>query len=368
MKDAIGYLRVSTSEQGRSGLGLAGQRADIEAFGKREEFSIKSWYQDIQTGAGKDALLLRPGLAAALKEARAARSALIVSRLDRLSRNVHFITGLMEHKVHFIVAGLGRDVDDFTLHIYASLAEQERKMISERNKAVKAAAKLNGKKFGFSLFSKAKQRRIQAMGRAALIKAALERAEAYRPFIEWAFRQPGENGRTISYRAAAIKLNARNVESPKGCRWASGQLWRTARLLHLNHPTCYMKNDVVRTRVQAYWNQHPGCTAEEVIVHLGNEHRVGAPRVGAHLQAVRSAAAKKSRFPGPTGCRIDRWTGLRIRIGEILIRQPHLSGREVMQKLGPRFPIEITALWKMMHQFRLASGTLTRKYTRRRRR
>ena len=132
MKDAIGYLRVSTREQGRSGLGLAAQRFDIEAFGSREEFGVKSWYQDIQTGAGRDALLLRPGLAAALKEARAARCPLIVSRLDRLSRNVHFIAGLMEHKVHFMVAAFGRDVDDFTLHIYASIAEQERKMISER--------------------------------------------------------------------------------------------------------------------------------------------------------------------------------------------------------------------------------------------
>jgi DNA invertase Pin-like site-specific DNA recombinase len=367
MKHAIGYLRVSTSEQGRSGLGLAAQRNDIEAFSQREGFSIKSWHQDIQTGAGKDALLLRAGLAAGLKEARAGRCPLIVSRLDRLSRNVHFITGLMEHKVHFIVAALGRDCDEFTLHIYASLAEQERKLISERNKATKAAAKLNGKKFGFSLYSKAKQRRIQKMGRAAILKATLEKAEAYRPYIEWAFRQPGPNGRTISYRAAANKLNDRAVESPKGCSWSSGQLIKTARLLHLDHPTCYMKNDVVRARVQDYWNQHPGCTAEHVITHLGIEHRVGLPRASAQLTAVRSAAAKKSRFPGPTGSRVDRWTGLRIRIGAILKRQPHLSGREVMQKLGPRFPLRMKALWRMMHQFRRGSGTLTRKYTRRRR-
>src|SRR3984893_1338703 len=151
MKDAIGYLRVSTKEQGRSGLGLAAQRLDIEHFGKREGFSVTSWHQDIQTGAGKDALLLRPGLAEALKGARASRCPLIVSRLDRLSRNVHFITGLMEHKVHFVVAALGRDCDEFTLHIYASLAEQERKMISERaSRPQRLSQSAKGRSVGWS--------------------------------------------------------------------------------------------------------------------------------------------------------------------------------------------------------------------------
>src|SRR5258708_36383845 len=167
-------------EHGRRGLGLTAQRSDIEAFGAREGFRIKSWYQDVQTGAGKDALLLRPGLAAALKEARASRCPLMVSRLDRLSRNVHFITGLMEHKVHFVVAALGRDCDDFTLHIYASLAEQERKMISERIKAAHAVSKAKGKKFGLALRSKAYRRRITALGNAAVEKAAEERAQGYR--------------------------------------------------------------------------------------------------------------------------------------------------------------------------------------------
>jgi DNA invertase Pin-like site-specific DNA recombinase len=132
---------------------LAAQRLDVEAFGLREGFVIGSWYQDIQTGAGKDALLLRPSLAAALKQGRTSHCPLIVSRLDRLSRNVHCISGLMEHKVHFIVAAFGRDCDTFTLHIYASIAEQERKMISERIKAAKAASKARGQKFGFALRS-----------------------------------------------------------------------------------------------------------------------------------------------------------------------------------------------------------------------
>src|SRR5215469_6971058 len=168
MQAAIGYLRVSTKEQGRSGLGLAAQRHDIEAFGVREGFAVRSWYQDVQTGAGADALLLRPGLATALKDAKAARCPLIVSRLDRLSRSVHFITGLMEHRVHFVVAALGRDSDDFTLHIYASLAEQERKLIAQRCKAAAAIVKLKykGKRFGLAR-SKEWQRRVSALGHAA---------------------------------------------------------------------------------------------------------------------------------------------------------------------------------------------------------
>ena len=69
MRAAIGYLRVGTHEQGRSGVGLAAQRHDIETFGGREGFSVKSWYQDVQTGVGADALPLRPSLGAALKQA-----------------------------------------------------------------------------------------------------------------------------------------------------------------------------------------------------------------------------------------------------------------------------------------------------------
>ena len=118
MKDAIGYLRVSTQEQGRSGLGLAAQRYDIETFAAKEGMSIKSWFQDIQTGAGRDALLLRPGLARALKEARVLRCPVIVSRLDRLSRNVHFITYLR-------VARGSRATDDLGTHQSRSRPVQE---------------------------------------------------------------------------------------------------------------------------------------------------------------------------------------------------------------------------------------------------
>lgn len=232
---AIGYLRVSTQEQGRSGLGLAVQRTDIEEFAAREGFRVRSWYQDVQTGAGADALLLRPGLAGALKEAKSLRCPLIVARLDRLSRNVHFISGLMELRVHFIVAALGGDRDDFTLHIWASVAEQERKMISERCKAAFAAMKARGRNLGMARHSKAKRRRISALANAGKRKAALDRAEAYRPHIEWALRQPGVRGRPISLGRAAQALNDREIPSPGGGRWGSEQLMRMGRRLGLHH-------------------------------------------------------------------------------------------------------------------------------------
>jgi DNA invertase Pin-like site-specific DNA recombinase len=236
MSAAIGYLRVSTAEQGRSGLGLAAQRMEIEAFAQRAGFSVKEWHQDVQTGAGADALLLRPGLASALKEAKLRSCPLVVSRIDRLSRNVHFISGLMEHRVHFIVAALGGDRDDFTLHLWASLAEHERKLISGRIKSAFAAAKARGRKFGMARHSKTRRRQICALANAAKSKAALERAEAYRPYLEWVLREPGLRGRPISLQTAAERLNERNVPSPMGGHWSGEQLMRMGRRLGLRHP------------------------------------------------------------------------------------------------------------------------------------
>lgn len=265
MKTAIGYLRVSTQEQGRSGLGLAAQRHEITAFGLREGFKVSSWHQDVQTGAGADALLMRKALAKALGEAKAGGYPLIVSRLDRLSRNVHFIAGLMEHRVHFIVAALGKDCDDFTLHIYASMAEQERKMISERCKAAAAILKQEGRKFGLARRSKAWQRRVSAMGRAALTKLATEHALAYRVHIEWALAQPGEYGRPISRKAAARKLNERNIKSLTGRTWSGEQLLRMAHRIGLRPPPARLPLVESQARVRRIWVKHPEFTAKQII-------------------------------------------------------------------------------------------------------
>ena len=313
MKDAIGYLRVSTREQGRSGLGLAAQRHDIETFGAKEGFLVKSWYQDIQTGAGKDALLMRPGLATALKEARAVRRPLIVSRLDRLSRNVHFISGLMEHKVHFVVAALGRDCDDFTLHIYASLAEQERRMISERIKAALARSK-NRAKLGLcnpSMHSKAFRRRLQSCAAEALRKAAMERAEAHRVHIEWALSQPGLGGRPITFRGAGEKLNALQIPSPMGGRWSSMNVADIAMRLRLREKPTRVPRYVLQERVDAIWKSHPDCTGQQVVELLRPEHSICIARAWAFLRDCREAAGKRSRAQRQTGWRVDRHTAAR---------------------------------------------------------
>src|SRR5882762_798297 len=341
MSEAIGYLRVSTQEQGRSGLGLAAQRFDIEAFGQREGFSVRSWHQDVQTGAGADALLQRPGLATALREAKSARCPLIVSRLDRLSRNVHFITGLMEHKVHFTVAALGRDCDHFVLHIYASLAEQERKLISERSKAAAAVLKRKGQKFGLALRSKGERRRVKALGSAALTKAAIERAEAYRMHIEWALRQPGMYGRTITFCSAANRLNDRNIESPMGGVWRGHQLQRMALRLGMHHPLARLRPDVARAKVHAIWKKHPEYTAKQLIASMGLEHPLGITRAEALLRECRTDAAKRSPTQKQLGWYLDQWTAARIRVSAIWKQHPEFTAKQVIEKLGPKQSVRV---------------------------
>src|SRR6516162_4583581 len=112
-KALIGYVRVSTSQQGRSGLGIEAQKDDLERFATAERFALGRVFVEVETGKGSDALERRPQLAAALNEARRQRCSVGVAKLDRLSRDVHFISGLMVHRVPFVIAELGPDVDPF---------------------------------------------------------------------------------------------------------------------------------------------------------------------------------------------------------------------------------------------------------------
>jgi DNA invertase Pin-like site-specific DNA recombinase len=207
-RQIIAYIRVSTKRQGRSGLGLEAQQQAVQRFADGEGFEIAQEFVEVETGKGADALDRRPQLAAALRRARRLRCPILVAKLDRLSRDVHFISGLMAKRVPFIVAELGRNVDPFMLHIYAALAEKERALISERTKAALGAARARGVKLG-----KAGKKQGPILARQNR-EAADAHARKIAPKVR-AIRRAGH--RTV--RALTAEMNAQAVPTLRGGRW-----------------------------------------------------------------------------------------------------------------------------------------------------
>ena len=211
---AIAYVRVSTARQGKSGLGLEAQQAALARFAEAEGYNLIQTFEEVETGKGADALDRRPQLSAALKVAQQHKAPIIVAKLDRLSRDVHFISGLMSHKTPFIVAELGADADPFMLHLYAALAEKERRLISQRTKVALSAKKAQGIKLGG----------LNAGG-IAKRDEAMQRAEELRPiFAELA---------GTSARAIAAALNERKIPTPAGGVWHSVTVIRVQKRLGL---------------------------------------------------------------------------------------------------------------------------------------
>lgn len=230
---AVAYLRVSTDRQGRSGLGLEAQREAIARFAEAEGIELLGEFVEVETGKGADALDRRPVLAEALETARKAKAKskddcpVIVAKLDRLSRDVHFISGLMAHGTGFIVAELGANADPFFLHIYAAIAEKERKLIAERTRAALAIRKAQGVKLG----NRTNLAEAQAKGGAATKREADAFAAKVLPSIE-AIKATG----ATSYNAIAKALNDRGVKTAKGGTWAAA----TVRNIMLRAPALDM--------------------------------------------------------------------------------------------------------------------------------
>jgi DNA invertase Pin-like site-specific DNA recombinase len=210
MERVIAYLRVSTRQQQRSGLGIDAQRAAIERFAVTESLVISAEFVEFESGKGADALERRPQLAAALAAAKAKKCCVVVAKLDRLSRDVAFVAGLMAQRVPFMVAELGRDADPFMLHLYAALAEKERRLIAERTKAALAAKKAAGARLG----NPRNLAHAGNVGRAALIDVADEFASGPIPVIQ-AIRVTG----ALTLASIAMELNRRGIRSARGGNW-----------------------------------------------------------------------------------------------------------------------------------------------------
>ena len=205
----VGYVRVSTSMQGRSGLGIEAQREALSRFAEAEGYELVSVLVEVETGKGFDALDRRPQLAEALSQARRRRCPVAVAKLDRLSRDVHFISGLMAHRVPFLVVELGSDVDPFILHLFAALAEKERAMIASRTKAALSAAKARGVKLGGPKLAEARELAVTA------IKSLADRHAAnVLPIIRDVQRSGAKTLRDV-----ATALNARGISTSRGGRW-----------------------------------------------------------------------------------------------------------------------------------------------------
>lgn len=211
MKPAVAYYRVSTQQQGKSGLGMEAQQAAVFRFCEGHGYELVSTYIEVETGKGADALERRPKLKDALFGAKIQRCPVIVAKLDRLSRDVAFIAGLMAQKVPFIVAELGPDVDPFMLHIYAAVAEKERSMISERTKSALAAAKARGVQLG------SKQ---PAIG-AAAGGAARARLQAKFDAKIMAVIKGLPDYMETSFTVLARALNNRNIAAFRGGQWTA---------------------------------------------------------------------------------------------------------------------------------------------------
>ena len=212
MPSIVAYYRVSSTQQGKSGLGLEAQRTTVERFAADNGFEVVMTFTEVETGKGADALDRRPQLAAALKAAKTQKCPVVVSKLDRLSRDVAFISGLMAQRVPFIVAELGPDVDPFLLHLYAALGEKERSLISRRTRDALAAAKVRGTRLG----NPTNLADAQQKGRMVLRRSADQRAANILPVIAEIKRAGAATLRQI-----AAQLTARNIKTARGGQWSA---------------------------------------------------------------------------------------------------------------------------------------------------
>lgn len=214
----VSYLRVSTAKQGRSGLGLEAQREAVAAHIKREGGELLAQYVEVESG--KKGERDRPRLAKALEHCRLTGAVLLIAKLDRLSRDAHFLLGLQHSSIRFVCVDMPQ-ANELTVGIMALVAEEERKAISKRTKEALAAAKARGVKLGCPNGAKHLRQYGNAAGVKAVKAKATEHAESLRKVIE-DIRTAG----ITSLNGMAEELNQRRIATPRGGKWYAASVAR----------------------------------------------------------------------------------------------------------------------------------------------
>jgi DNA invertase Pin-like site-specific DNA recombinase len=214
----IAYYRVSTQRQGSSGLGLDAQREAVSRYLSDASGSLLAEFTEIESGGGANALAKRPELRRALDECKRFGAVLVIAKLDRLARNVHFVSGLMESRVRFVACDMP-EANELTIHIMAAFAEHEAKRISERTKDALAAAKVRGVRLGVSGYKN--------------LRPALERRRvATTQFVNGLRGQfEGFRLRGLTQRAIVSELNQLGIRAQRGGVWSVFQVQRVIKNL-----------------------------------------------------------------------------------------------------------------------------------------
>lgn len=233
----IAYYRVSTVKQGKSGLGLEGQQAAVEAFVQRRGCEVLATYTEVESGKRAD----RPQLAKALAHAKRSKATLVVAKLDRLARNVAFLAQLMESTVDFIAIDL-EHANRLTLHILSAVAEGEAKAISDRTKVALAAAKARGVKLGSARpghWDGMEAARAAGLKKARAKSVAVRKqatSEAYADLVPM-IQEMKQAGKTLQQ--IADSLNAEGHTTRRGMSWSHVQVMRI--LKHVGQPSTASK-------------------------------------------------------------------------------------------------------------------------------
>lgn len=216
----VSYFRVSTIQQGRSGLGLDAQREAVDRFLRQSNGRVVAELTEIESGTKSS----RPELIEALRHCRVHGATLVIAKLDRLARNVAFISNLMESNVEFVAVDFPF-ANRLTIHILAAVAEHEAQMIRERTKAALAAARARGVKLGGN------RGNLPAVAaRGALASAEVRHANAMRVASDLKPILDDLVGRGLSMRAIGKELNAMGIRPARGGTWGSSQVYRVIQM------------------------------------------------------------------------------------------------------------------------------------------